>query len=206
MQLRFHSGHTSEHYVSAAGWREARLPRCPRHPHGGCGFARHGTYRRKSPPGTRIARWYCRKAHETFSLLPDCLAARLPGALSEVEAVVRAVEAAPSVERAADIVRPDIELPGALRWVRRRVRAVRQSLTALRGVLPELFGSCPATLEAFGARLGVTAVLPALRGIAAEVLHELPAPLGLRPRRLAIGESHPVHQHSMGPDPPPRSR
>jgi hypothetical protein len=35
-----------------------------------------------------VARWYCRKAHQTFSLLPDCLAARLSGALVEVETVV----------------------------------------------------------------------------------------------------------------------
>ncbi|MCH7766403.1 MAG: polyprenyl synthetase family protein [Acidobacteria bacterium] len=32
-----------------------------------------------SPPGARIARWYCRREPCTFSLLPDCLAARLCG-------------------------------------------------------------------------------------------------------------------------------
>ena len=55
---------------------------------------RHGTYPRLSPPGARIARWRCRQGHCTFSLLPDCLAARLPGDLAEVEAVVGAVEQA----------------------------------------------------------------------------------------------------------------
>lgn len=36
MQLRFQTLHTGEHYVSAEGWREARLDRCPNHPRGGC--------------------------------------------------------------------------------------------------------------------------------------------------------------------------
>ena len=191
VQLRFDSGYTSEEYVSAEGWREARLTHCPRHPRGGCGFARHGTYRRKSPLGALIARWYCHKAHETFSLLPDCLAARLPSALLEVEAVVRAVEAAPGVERAADVLRPDIELPGAVRWTGRRVRAVHRSLSALRGLLPQTFASCPLTLTAFAERLGVEFALPALRAVAAEYLHELPAPLGLRARVRRGGEPDP---------------
>ena len=126
VQLRFPTGYTGEDYVSCQGWREARLERCPRHPGGGCGFRRHGTYARKSPPDTRVPRWYCRKAHETFSLLPDCLAARLPDTLIGVEAVVRAVEQASSLQAAADGLRPDIELPGAMRWTRRRVRAVHR--------------------------------------------------------------------------------
>ena len=32
---------------------------------------------RKTPRGTRVARWYCPQSRTTFSLLPDCLAARL---------------------------------------------------------------------------------------------------------------------------------
>jgi hypothetical protein len=206
VQLRFDSGYTSEEYVSAEGWREARLSRCPRHPGGGCGFTRHGTYRRKTPLGALVARWYCRKAHETFSALPDCLAARLPGALLEVETVVRAVEAAPSVEAAADVLRPDIELPGAVRWTRRRVRAVHRSLSTLRGLLPQTFASCPSTLTAFAERLGVALALPALRAVAADFLHELPAPLGLQPRLGRGGEVARAHQQPMGPDPPPRPR
>ena len=88
VQLRYPTEHTGEQYVSAEAWSAARLPRCPNHPHGGCSFARHGTYRRKTPAGTLIARWYCPESHTTFSLLPDCLAARLPGTLDEMEAVV----------------------------------------------------------------------------------------------------------------------
>jgi hypothetical protein len=88
VQLRYACALTGAHYVTQQAWEQASLPRCPLHPQGGCGLARHGTYRRVSPPGTRIACWYCRRGHRTFSLLPDCLAARLSGTLSEVEAVV----------------------------------------------------------------------------------------------------------------------
>ncbi len=206
MQLRFETGLTSADYVIGEGWREARLTRCPRHPSGGCGFARHGTYERKSPPGTRVARWYCRKAHETFSLLPDCLAAGLAGTLDELEAVVRAVEQAPSLEAAADRLRPEIELPGAVRWTRRRVRAVHASLTLVRGLAPERFAACPATLTAFGELLGVETVLTVLRGVAAEVLHAMPPPLGLRPRQRVGGEVTRAPQHPRGPDPPQGAR
>lgn len=176
------------------------------HPQGGCGFARHGTYGRKSPPGARIARWYCRKAPETFSLLPECLAARLPGTLAGVEAVVRAAEQAPSLEAAADRLRPDIELPGAVRWTRRRVRAVHAALSALRGVEPERFAWCPATLGAFGEVLGVEAVLVELREVAGEWLHVLPPPLGLQPRPVRGGEAVSLRQQPMGPDPPHGTR
>ncbi|MDE0442808.1 MAG: hypothetical protein OXL38_11875, partial [Gammaproteobacteria bacterium] len=76
------TGLSGEQYVKAQGWRHATLARCPNHPGGGCSLARHGTYARKTPPGTRVARWYCPESHTTFSLLPDCLAARLPGTLA----------------------------------------------------------------------------------------------------------------------------
>ena len=95
MQLRFQTGLTSEQYVSAEAWRAARLDRCPNHPHGGCSLARHGTYERRTPAGTQIARWYCRESHTTFNLLPDCLAARLPGTLRRLEEVVVHAEQLP---------------------------------------------------------------------------------------------------------------
>lgn len=166
MQLRYAYEHTGAEYVSQQGWLSASLPRCPLHPQGGCGLARHGTYERVSPPGTLIARWYCREGHRTFSLLPDCLAARLSGTLAEVEAVVLAFEQAPSREAACAVVRLDIELPGALRWSARRVRGVHSALARIRGLLPEVFAGCAPTLTAFGERLGVADVLVALRGMA----------------------------------------
>jgi hypothetical protein len=172
------------------------------HPNGGCGFARHGTYARLSPPGTRIARWYCPQGHCTFSLLPDCLAARLPGTLAEVEAVVVAVEQAKSVEAACVDLRLDIELPGVLRWVRRRVQAIQASLRTLKGLMPERFAGCAPRLGAFAECLQVEGVLSALRAIAAPYLRWLPAPLGFSPLRLRGGEPARPHQHPAGADPP----
>jgi hypothetical protein len=202
VQLRFACEHTGEGYVSQEAWRDASLPGCPLHPQGGCGFARHGTYERVSPPGTRIARWYCPTGHRTFSLLPDCLAARLSGTLGEVEAVVRAAEQATGLEAACQGMRLDIELPGALRWVRRRVQAVQAALHLLKGLLPELFAPLPATLTAFAERLGVGAVLDVLRQIAAAFLQQLPAPLGFAPRPPpGSGRDH-ARQHRVGADPP----
>ena len=105
MQLRYQTGLTGGQYVSEEAWRTARLDRCPNHPHGGCSFARHGAYERRRPAGTQIARWYCRESHTTFSLLPDCLAARLPGTLRRLEEVVVHAEQAPSLVKAADEIR-----------------------------------------------------------------------------------------------------
>jgi hypothetical protein len=67
-----------------------------------CGLVRHGTYRRRTPEGMGIARYYCHTARETFSLLPDCLASHFPGELNAIEQVVATVEtldlfAAPNV-------------------------------------------------------------------------------------------------------------
>ena len=202
MQLRFESRLTGEEYVSQKAWRNASLIRCPLHPKGGCGFARHGTYERLSPPGTRIARWYCPQGHRTFSLLPDWLAARLPGTLAEVEAVVIGVEQAKSLEGACAHLRLEIELPGVLRWARRRVQAIHGALNTLKGLLPERFAGCEPKLQDFAVRLGVEAVLPSLREIAAAYLPQLPAPLGFSPRWASGGEQDRTCQHSVGADPP----
>jgi hypothetical protein len=201
VQLRFACELTGTEYVSQQAWEQASLARCPLHPKGGCGFARHGTYRRVTPPGTRVARWYCRRGHRTFSLLPDCLAARLSGTLSEVEAAVRALEQAPSQEAACEGLRPDIELPGVLRWARRRVQAVQAALQTLKGLLPERF-PCAPTLVAFAACLGVAEVLLALRPIGEPFLQQLSSPLGFHPRRPPGAGRGRARQHRVGPDPP----
>lgn len=121
-------------YVESQEWRDVRLPGCPLHPSGGCSFARHGSYARATPRGLRIARWYCPEGQRTFSLLPDFLAARLPGLLISIEDCIAVASSARSVEAAADVLRgADIILPGAVRWLRRRIRAVR---TALAHVVP----------------------------------------------------------------------
>jgi hypothetical protein len=158
VQVRFACELTSEEYVSQQGWTKASLDQCPLHPGGGCGFARHGTYERVEPPGTHIARWYCSPGKTTISLLPDCLASHLPGALSELEAALDAVERGPSVERAAGAQRPTIDLPGAIKWTRRRMRMMRGLLTTLIGLMPEVFATCAPNLASFRSALGVTDV------------------------------------------------
>ena len=204
MQLRYETGLTGEEYVKAEAWRAASLERCPNHPHGGCSLARHGTYARKTPRGTQIARWYCRESHTTFSLLPDCLAARLPGELDHVEAVVAHAEQAASLSAAANALRHDaVELPGAMRWVERRVRLVHHVLSIVIGLLPEPLARCIAEMGAVRTRLETETALRALRTLVAEQLPALPAPLGFRPHRLSTTNRNRVHQHNMGPDPPP---
>lgn len=204
VQLRFETGLTGAEYVTREAWREARLSRCPLHPRGGCGFARHGTYERKRPAGTLIARWYCPQGHRTFSLLPDHLAARFPGTLSEIERVVATVEQASSLEAAADTLRSDpVTLPSAVRWVRRRVAPVRALLTIVVGLFPRWLLGCVPTIDALRARLSCTQVLMLLREHAQVHLQSLARPLGFQHRPYAGGEYQSGIQQRMGPDPPP---
>jgi hypothetical protein len=134
--------------------------------------------------------------------LPDCLSARLPGTLAEVEAVVGRVEQAGSLESACSGLRIEIELPGVLRWVRRRVQAVHGALTTIKGLMPERFAGCEPLLGAFAGHLGVDGVLPVLRQIAVPYLSSLPAPLGFSPRHRCGGEPDGSRQQPAGPDPP----
>jgi hypothetical protein len=203
VQLRFASGLSSADYVTAEGWRLATLACCPLHPRGGCGFARHGSYARVSPAGTRIARWYCPTGHCTFSLLPDHLAARFPGTLSEIEQVVATVEQAKSLEAAADRLRSEpITLPSALRWVRRRVAPVRRLLTIVVGLLPQWLQGCAPQITDVRARLACDETLVLLRALARIHLQALARPLGFAPPLLRAGERSASFQHDMGPDPP----
>ena len=203
LQLRYETGLTGEEYVKAEAWRDARLERCPNHPHGGCSVASHGTYGRKTPPGAKVPRWYCRESHTTISLLADCLAARLPGTLADLEAVVVAAEGARSLEAAANALRPDaIELPGAMRWVRRRIRLVHDILARVIGLIPDRLAGCATTMVAVRERLGSGALMT-LRALVAEQLRMLPAPLGFQPHGIGVPGRTPAFQQSMGPDPPP---
>ena len=206
VQLRFKTGLTGADYVTREGWRLANLAHCPFHRRGGCGFARHGTYARKTPPGTQIARWYCRKGHCTFSLLPDHLAARLPGTLCEIEQVVVTVEQAGSVQAAADQLRSDdITLPSAMRWVRRRLDPVRRLLTIMVGLFPQFLLGCAPTIAELRARLACEQVLMLLRALAEAHLQALAYPLGFQPPPYACGERKNRRQQHLGPDPPPQA-
>jgi hypothetical protein len=84
-----------------------------------------------------VARWYCPTERRSFSLLSDCLAAKLTGTLAEVEAVLRVAAQAPSLEAACGTWRSDIELPGALGWMRRRVQAVGLLVCQGKGMPPQ---------------------------------------------------------------------
>ena len=204
MQLRYETGLTGEEYVRAEAWRDARLERCPNHPHGGCSLAGHGTYARKTPRGAKIARWYCRESHTTFGLLPDCLAARLPGTLDALETVVVHAERSRSLTETAKALRRDaVGLAGAIRWVRRRVRLVCRLLTSVAELLPERFGLGIAGLIPLRAHLDTGRALVELRRLLAPNLSVLPMPLGFPRDRSRASEIRPGFQHKLGHDPPP---
>ena len=187
MQLLWKCPFTDEQYVTQRAWEGAILDRCPFHPDGGCGLEELGSYSRVEPVGVRVPRWWCPKQRASISLLPSFLAARLQGTLAAVEHVVASVEAAGGISAAVDVVHPpDAEEPvglvGALRSIRRRVRAVRAALVAIATLLPEHFAGVRPTLSAFRAALGGNAVLVRLRELAERHLDALPTPLGFRAR------------------------
>lgn len=202
MQLRFATDLSATEYVRREAWKEAKLERCPLHPEGGCGFRKGGTYPRKHPDGTKIARWYCFLGHQTFSFLPDCLSARLPGTLKQVEDIIDKVEKARSQEDAVQTLRLDISLPGALRWVRRRILPIRLALTMLIDLIPSLFAVCDPTLASFYCVLNARPVFLELRQRAEPFLQVLPPPLGFS-RLPGPKKRKKIHfQHKTGTDPP----
>jgi hypothetical protein len=148
-----------------------------------------------------VARCWCPKARISFSLLPDCLSARLTGGLTQVEAVVAAAEAG-TREAASEALRPNVELPGAVRWVRRRVRLVHAGLAAVIGLLPGLLAGCEPTVTSLRSALGTEAALVRLRELAAGHLGALPPPLGFGPRPARRRPRPTTIHHSPGPDPP----
>lgn len=134
-------------------------------------------------------------------MLPDCLAVRLTGALAEVEAAVAAAEDG-TREAASEALRPNVELPGAVRWVRRRVRLVHAGLAAVIGLLPGLLAGREPTVTSLRSALGTETALLCLRGLAAEHLAALPPPLGFGPRPAQRRPRATARQHDPGPDPP----
>lgn len=153
----------------------------------------------------QIRRYYCPTAQETFSLLPDCLASRFPGDLDDLERVGVQVEAARSIEAAADVLRPDIVLPSAVRWVRRRLTLIRATVVAVVTLLPDLWG-LDAHLGAVRAALDTDHALVTLRTHAAAILSALPRPLGFGRAAPTSPARQTRRQHRMGADPPGPSR
>lgn len=127
------------------------------------------------------------------------------GSLDEAEQVVVRVEQSPSVEQAAQKLRPDIELAGALRWVRRRTQGVHASLLTLLTLVPGHLGLDPRVVSV---RRIVSSerCLVVLREIGAVHLHALPRPLGFRRFGLRRSKREQRLQHETGPDPPRRLR
>jgi hypothetical protein len=201
VQLRHASQLTSEEYVKQRAWESASLEQCPVHPEGGCGFARHTAYARVEPPGMFIARWYCEEGHVTFSLLPDCLASRLSSTLVAVEKVASAVEQRTrSIEAVAATLRPDIEMQGAVRWVRRRVAAVATALKVLKGLRPDVFSGVAPTLAGVRAVLDVAEALPAVRASAGAQLRQMPPYVGLGARHRGGDRGQRARQQGAGAD------
>ena len=134
-------------------------------------------------------------------MLPDFLAARLSGTLDEVEEVVCRTEAARSVEAAAAALRPDIELPGAVRWVRRRLSPVRATLVVIATLMP---GSLPTGLDLRAVRTHheTEHALMGLRALAERHLGGIRWPIGLRPPGDRGGPRGGHRPHETGPDPP----
>jgi len=122
------------------------------------------------------------------------------GSLDEVEQVTLAAESK-GIEAAAEDLRTEIDLPGAMRWIRRRRDAVRVALLALITAMPGRLGTIP-RIQAVRIVLETDRALVAMREIGADHLQALTYPLGFcRPRHLRA-ERDLVTQHETGPDPP----
>ena len=129
-----------------------------------------------------------------------------------MEAAVEAAEAASSREAALEQVRPAaapdaVTLPAGLRWLRRRLSAVRTALLAAVTLVPALAG-CRATLSALRERLSVGAseVLVTLRRLAAAHLAAMSSPVGFRARARRVKSERKRSPHEAGPDPPRQSQ
>ena len=179
MQIRYPTDLTPKEYKEQKAWEQAELQHCPFHPEGGCGLARHGTYPRKFPEYCLIARYYCPTAHQTIGLLPDFFSSRFPGTLDEVEQTVNDAQKHKTQEDAAESLRPDITLPSGLRWLRRRIKYVKEALTTAAGLL---LPGCPPDLASFRGRYATDSVLKRLRRIAGKFLFSLPPIVGFGPR------------------------
>jgi len=130
------------------------------------------------------------------------LSARLPGTLKQVEDVIDEVERSPSQEDAVQRIRLDVFLPGALRWVRRRILPIRSALTMLIDLIPSMFSTCDPTLASFCCALNARPVLLELRQLAEPFLQVLPPPLGFVSLTGPKKRKKIHFQHKTGTDPP----
>ena len=94
-------------------------------------------------------------------------------------------------------------MPGALRWVQRRVELVDRFLTAIAKSPPEQLNPYVASVAVLRTRLKTKRALTELRELLAPRLSELPAPLGFPQYRGDSVSPNFAVQHKMGHDPPP---
>ncbi len=105
-----------------------------------------------------------------------------------------------SMEAAADALRrDDVSLPAAVRWLRRRVRAVQAALHAVSSLQPPTLGLqhlCGMPGKASSYR-----TLPELRhALPPQMLSELPAPLGFLRLQQGVSMRRALAQQYMGAD------
>ena len=123
----------------------------------------------------------------TFSALPDCLSARLPGSLASAEEVV-AFSEQHGISAAARKWRGNAaDFSSARRWVRRRVLLVRTCLPIFLGLEPVLLAGVALLIGALTARLGVPVALIELRRLGSLRLSLIPYPVGIDLRRRGPG-------------------
>jgi len=195
MQILYITSLTVSQYIEQRAWEQAKLDHCPFHPEGGCGLAKHGTYPRKFPEYCLIPRWYCPKARRSISLLPDFFACRFPGTLNEVEEVVNTAESYPNREQAAAVLRPEITLVSALRWLRRRIKHVFEILTTVKGMVGT---TCPPVLTWWRKQYATKNLLQHLRILVADHLHAFSPILGLAPRSVSRYFTKPPSNNQWG--------
>lgn len=190
VQLRLKMENTSEEYIRTQAWLGATITRCPLGKKCERVPIKHGTYGRKYPDGTRIARFYCQPCGITFSLLPDCLASSYSSTVVDIEETVQTFSEGSTFDEAVQKLRPDIELQGGRRWLRRRIQRVR--LTVL--LVGTLYGVAPTKMPEIDLRK--------LREKSGKQIHQIPTPIGFCPHPLSHWNSVTQHQHTKGPDPP----
>jgi hypothetical protein len=105
--------------------------------------------------------------------------------LASIEDDITMASSCESMEAAADVLRgPDITLAAAVRWLRRRVEAVRAALVVMAGFLLNFSNGMLAGGFARRADAGQEHTLPGLRrSLPPQILDCIPAPLGFQPSR-----------------------
>ena len=98
--------------------------------------------------------------------------------------MVAHAERAPSLAAAANELRRDaVELPGAMRWVERRVRLVHHVVSIVIGLLPDLLARCVTEVGAVRTRLETETALRTLRRLTDA---QLPTPSRILRRRRRV--------------------